>query len=72
MPTINTTFRTSLFLILCLVSLGLYASDNIEGHWSGKINLPNQALAFDIDFKKEADGITGDISIPHKALKIYL
>jgi len=41
------------------------AEPQIEGRWTGAIELPGQRLEVDLDFVRQADGTwTGDISIP--------
>ncbi len=36
----------------------------LAGHWEGKIDIPNVALKFDIDFAMSDGTLSGDISIP--------
>jgi CubicO group peptidase (beta-lactamase class C family) len=58
----------SLLLPLVLMSGSVIADEastkKVIGHWEGSIELPNQALKFDVDFKLSGESLTGDISIP--------
>lgn len=58
----KTTSRT--FLGALLIAGALWAQDGPRGHWTGNIDLPDQALAVEIDLDKAADGWVGSITIP--------
>ena len=45
-------------------ALSGWAQDGPRGHWSGSVELPNQALAMEADLDKGANGWIGSISIP--------
>lgn len=59
---------TAVFAVFCFFLAGSLlraVEPQIEGRWTGSIELPGQALEVDLDFVREADGTwTGDISIP--------
>jgi CubicO group peptidase (beta-lactamase class C family) len=42
------------------------AAENVglEGHWEGTIEIPGQELEIDLDFERDGESWTGDISIP--------
>ena len=44
--------------------LSIWAQDGPRGHWSGSVELPNQALAMEVDLDKGPTGWIGSISIP--------
>ena len=44
--------------------LSVWAQDGPRGHWSGSVEVPNQALAMEVDLDKGPNGWTGSISIP--------
>jgi hypothetical protein len=41
-----------------------WAQDGPRGHWSGSVEIPNQALAMEVDLDKGPNGWIGSISIP--------
>lgn len=45
-------------------TLAMCAQDSPRGHWSGSINIPDQALVVEIDLEKAGNGWVGSISIP--------
>jgi len=60
------------FLILCTsITAPVIADDTAElsGKWKGQIATPASPLKFDVDFKKNDDGWSGDISIPVQGAK---
>jgi hypothetical protein len=44
--------------------LSVWAQDGPRGHWSGSVELPNQAMAMEVDLDKGANGWIGSLSIP--------
>jgi hypothetical protein len=44
--------------------LSVWAQDGLRGHWSGSVEVPNQALAMEVDLDKGPNGWVGSISIP--------
>jgi len=40
-----------------------------SGHWKGELQAPGMAVAFEVDFVKNAGGYTGAVSIPSQKLK---
>jgi len=46
-------------------------ADSAAGHWSGEIEIPGSALAFDVDLAEGGEGWTGDISIPAQQLSDF-
>lgn len=54
-----------IFICLGLIPIhgGIQAELSIQGHWEGEIDLPTGKLAYDIDFTKEGESWTGDITI---------
>lgn len=57
------TNLTLLFGVLLLAG-ALSAQDGPRGHWTGTIDIPDQALAVEIDLDKTTNGWVGSISIP--------
>ncbi len=51
-------------LLLIAGALFVCAQDGPRGHWSGSVELPNQALAMEVDLDKGPNGWIGSISIP--------
>ena len=47
-----------------LLAGALSAQDGPSGHWTGTIDIPDHALAVEIDLDKTANGWVGSISIP--------
>ncbi len=45
-------------------ALSICAQENLRGHWSGSVELPDQSLVMEVDLDKAANGWTGSISIP--------
>ena len=54
--------RTGTLLMVSVLSV--WAQDGPRGHWSGSVDVPNQALAMEVDLEKGPDGWIGSISIP--------
>ena len=50
--------------MLCLGTGAVGAADELPGHWEGKIEIPGSPLEFDVDLSCDAEGCSGDISIP--------
>src|SRR5207237_822391 len=40
-----------------------------SGHWKGELQAPGMAVAFEVDFVRNAGGYTGAVSIPSPKLK---
>lgn len=55
------------WLLACLAAqappLGAQQAD-LEGHWEGSIEIPGTRLEIDLDFARDGEGWSGDISIP--------
>lgn len=62
------TAKNPILLGALLVAGGLSAQDGPRGHWTGTIDIPNQALAVEIDIDKAANGWVGSISIPAQSV----
>lgn len=58
----TTVSRIGALWVAC--GLSLWAQDSPRGHWSGSVELPNRALAMELDLDKGANGWIGSISIP--------
>jgi hypothetical protein len=57
--------RTNRILLAVLLGTSaLTAQERPRGHWSGNINIPDQALAVEVDLDKPAKDWVGSISIP--------
>lgn len=57
--------RTSRILMaVWLIAGALAAQDGPRGHWRGDIDIPDQALAVEVDLDQAAKGWAGSISIP--------
>jgi len=50
--------------LLMVSVLSVWAQDGPRGHWSGSVDVPNQALVMEVDLDKGPDGWIGSISIP--------
>jgi CubicO group peptidase (beta-lactamase class C family) len=64
---VTTSHRLSIplsALMLPLVLLTAPALADIEGHWEGAVELPGQRLEIRINFARDGEAWTGDISIP--------
>lgn len=59
----KTTKNITLFVVL-LRAGALLAQDGPRGHWTGTIDIPDHAMAVEIDLDKAANGWVGSISIP--------
>jgi len=44
--------------------LSVWAQDGPRGHWSGAVQIPDQALAFEVDLDKGPNGWIGSASVP--------
>jgi hypothetical protein len=53
-----------ILLAILLTTSALVAQDGPRGHWSGNVNIPDQALAVEVDLDKTAKAWVGSISIP--------
>jgi hypothetical protein len=59
--------RKNRFLSAVLLMAGaLSAQDGPRGHWTGTIDIPDHALAVEVDLDKTANGWVGSISIPEQ------
>ena len=60
-----------LMVLFVSVSAPVWAGEaaDLSGKWKGEIATPGTPLKFDVDFKKNADGWEGDISIPVQGAK---
>ncbi len=59
-----------LLALLAALPSSLFAGSKLDGHWEGSIQIPGNALAFNLDFKTDDGGaIVGDISIPAQSLQ---
>jgi hypothetical protein len=57
--------RTNCILFgVLLIAGALSAQDGPRGHWTGNIDIPDHALAVEIDLDKTAKGWVGSIAIP--------
>ena len=63
----------ALFAVSLVVTTTLAAQQapahGFAGHWTGRITLPGQELAFDVDLVQAGNAWTGDISIPAQNAK---
>jgi hypothetical protein len=48
--------------------LSVWAQDGPRGHWSGTVEVPDRALAMEIDLDKGANGWIGSLSIPAQTI----
>lgn len=62
----NIIFAIITLIIIATVS---YAENQVEGHWEGQINVPNQPLTIKIDLSLKDSNWTGTIDIPAQAAK---
>lgn len=45
-------------------ALSVWAQDGPRGHWSGSVEIPDQALTFEVDLDKGPNGWIGSVSVP--------
>lgn len=56
--------RAALALVCVAAAAPVWAQGDMRGHWSGSIDTPAGAMAFEVDLDKPAVGWIGSISIP--------
>src|SRR5690349_11967219 len=61
----NTVVK-ALSLAALLFPAGLYAQDGPRGRWTGAIDLPDHAMALQVDLDKAEKGWIGSIEIPEQ------
>jgi hypothetical protein len=60
----NAVSRIGIGVLWIAGALSGWAQEGPRGHWSGTVEIPNQALTLEVDLDKGPNGWVGSISIP--------